>query len=405
MKLGRVVGTVVSTINAPDFEGRTLLLVDLVDPGGEASGGYMIAVDSVGAGAGETVLLLDEGNSARQVLAAPGAPIRTVVVGIVDEVTGEERPAALPPARAAAARGPRSEGPGPTPQVGEAIRSRRRLSGRRRAVSAAPRRARPAPRRARPAPRRARPARRYWHDVADARPRRRPAHAGRRPRALPAFGSVALVVIVYAVAMAFLESAVVVYLQRALGIDPRALFPVEDPAVTGDLAVIEVGREAATMIMLAAVGWLAGRSGLERLAWTAVAFGTWDILYYAWLWVFIGWPPSLGTWDLLFLIPVPWAGPVWAPVVVSLALVGFGLAAAARLRAGQPVRAGRTHVVAGLAGGLIVVLALCWNAPRVLDGEVPANFPWPIFVTGMAIAAWGAVTALRPGAAATTAAV
>ena len=59
-------------------------------PGGEPSGGYLIAVDTVGAGAGETVLLLDEGNSARQVLAAPGAPIRTVVVGIVDEVTGAE---------------------------------------------------------------------------------------------------------------------------------------------------------------------------------------------------------------------------------------------------------------------------------------------------------------------------
>jgi microcompartment protein CcmK/EutM len=91
VKLGRVVGTVVSTINAPDFEDRTLLLCDLLDPAGVPAGGYLIAVDSVGAGAGETVLLLDEGNSARQVLAAPGAPIRTVVVGIVDEVTSEAR--------------------------------------------------------------------------------------------------------------------------------------------------------------------------------------------------------------------------------------------------------------------------------------------------------------------------
>lgn len=86
MKLGRVVGTVVSTINAPAFDGRTLLLCDLLDPSGHPSGGYQIAVDSVGAGAGEMVLLLDEGNSARQVLRAPGAPIRTVVVGIVDAV-------------------------------------------------------------------------------------------------------------------------------------------------------------------------------------------------------------------------------------------------------------------------------------------------------------------------------
>ncbi len=87
MKLARVVGNVVSTINSPALDGRTLLLCDLLDPSGEPSGGYLIAVDTIGAGAGETVLLLDEGNGARQVLRAPGAPIRTVVVGIVDEVT------------------------------------------------------------------------------------------------------------------------------------------------------------------------------------------------------------------------------------------------------------------------------------------------------------------------------
>jgi ethanolamine utilization protein EutN len=92
MKLARVVGTVVSTIQAPAFDGRTLLLCDLLDPAGERSGGYLIAVDSVGAGAGEMVLLLDEGTGARQVLAAPGAPIRTVVVGIVDAVEVTEAP-------------------------------------------------------------------------------------------------------------------------------------------------------------------------------------------------------------------------------------------------------------------------------------------------------------------------
>ena len=106
MKLARVVGTVVSTINAPDFDGRTLLVCDLLDPSGRPSGGYMIAVDSVGAGAGEIVLLLDEGNSARQVLAAPGAPIRTVVVGIVDAVTGEE--AAAAPVAVTKAPGPKA---------------------------------------------------------------------------------------------------------------------------------------------------------------------------------------------------------------------------------------------------------------------------------------------------------
>lgn len=86
MKLGRVRGTVVSTVQTRWHQGRTLLLCDLLTEAGEETGGYVIAVDTVGAGAGEEVLILDEGNSARQVLDAPDAPIRAVVVGVVDAV-------------------------------------------------------------------------------------------------------------------------------------------------------------------------------------------------------------------------------------------------------------------------------------------------------------------------------
>jgi len=87
MKIGRVSGTVVSTISVPVYDGRRLLICDLLDEKGEEpTGDYLIAVDSVGAGAGETVLILDEGNSARQVVAMENAPIRTVIVGIIDAV-------------------------------------------------------------------------------------------------------------------------------------------------------------------------------------------------------------------------------------------------------------------------------------------------------------------------------
>ena len=98
MKLARVVGTAVSTINSPIFEDRTLLLCDLVEPSGEAAGGYMIAVDTVGAGAGELVLILDEGTSARQIVGEKYGPLRTVIVGIVDEVAGPASVAKLRPA-------------------------------------------------------------------------------------------------------------------------------------------------------------------------------------------------------------------------------------------------------------------------------------------------------------------
>jgi ethanolamine utilization protein EutN len=86
VKIGRVAGTVVTTICSPVFENRKLLVVDLLDLDGNETGKDVIAVDSVGAGAGERVLVLDEGNGARQVLRAPDAPVRAVVVGIIDEV-------------------------------------------------------------------------------------------------------------------------------------------------------------------------------------------------------------------------------------------------------------------------------------------------------------------------------
>jgi ethanolamine utilization protein EutN len=87
VKVGRVVGTVVSTISAPVFEGRRLLLCDVLDAAGEPDGSYLICVDTVGSGAGETVLVLDEGNSARQVLGLTSGPVRALVVGIVDQLT------------------------------------------------------------------------------------------------------------------------------------------------------------------------------------------------------------------------------------------------------------------------------------------------------------------------------
>ena len=86
MKIARVAGTVVSTISAPIFDHQRLLLCDYLTPGGEPTGDYVIAVDVVDAGAGETVLILDEGTGARQIMGEKVAPIRAVVVGIIDEV-------------------------------------------------------------------------------------------------------------------------------------------------------------------------------------------------------------------------------------------------------------------------------------------------------------------------------
>lgn len=205
-----------------------------------------------------------------------------------------------------------------------------------------------------------------------------------------------VVVIAYAVAMAYLEAAVVVYLRQALGIEHDALFPLRLDDGPANLGLIEVGREAATLVMIAAAGWLAGSSWVERLAWAAVVFGTWDIAYYGWLWIFVGWPPSLATWDILFLLPVPWVGPVWAPIAVSAALIGFGLLAARRLRGGGAIVIGPWQRAGGLAGGILVVTSFMLDAGHIMAGGIPETWAWPLYLVGMTLATLAAVTALWP---------
>jgi hypothetical protein len=145
----------------------------------------------------------------------------------------------------------------------------------------------------------------------------------------------------FTIAMALVESVVVVYLRALLGIPPG---PIElNRSVTDAMALrsawlvpTEQWREAATMVMLAAVAWMAGRSRAQKLGVWLYAFGLWDIFYYVWLYVFIRWPGSLMTSDVLFLIPVPWIAPVLLPVTAATGMVAAGLRLMA---AGHPVAA------------------------------------------------------------------
>ena len=89
MILGKVVGEIHSTINHPIMDGRKILVVDCIRPDGKPTGDYLIAVDNANAGVGETVLMIDEGNSARQILDVPNAPCRSLIVGVVDAITVE----------------------------------------------------------------------------------------------------------------------------------------------------------------------------------------------------------------------------------------------------------------------------------------------------------------------------
>lgn len=124
--------------------------------------------------------------------------------------------------------------------------------------------------------------------------------------------------IVFAIAMAFLESAVVVYL-RELYFPEGFTFPM-NPIKT-NIAIVEFWREIATIIMLAGIGILVGKSSFHRFAFFLLVFAIWDIFYYVFLYVLLGWPESLFTWDVLFLVPVPWVGPVITPVIISTLMI------------------------------------------------------------------------------------
>lgn len=123
---------------------------------------------------------------------------------------------------------------------------------------------------------------------------------------------------IFAVAMAYLESSVVVYLRALYGIEDL----VRDTPLTADIFTgIEIGREAATLIMLVIIGLLSGNTWQKKNGYSIFAFAIWDIFYYIWLYVFIQWPKSLFEWDILFLIPLPWWGPVITPIIISIFLI------------------------------------------------------------------------------------
>ena len=192
-------------------------------------------------------------------------------------------------------------------------------------------------------------------------------------------------VVVYAIAMAFLEAAVVVYLRQILAPgDPAVSTPT---AAVGTIPVVEAFREAATIVMLLAVGALAGRDTWERFLWFSGAFGVWDIFYYIWLRVLIGWPVSVLSWDVLFLIPVPWTAPVLAPVIISCGLVAGSLVLLRMKGQGARLRFAPWLWALAILGGAIVLLSFMLDYRLALAGREPPSFHWIIFSTGVGVGA------------------
>lgn len=206
---------------------------------------------------------------------------------------------------------------------------------------------------------------------------------------------------VFAVAMGFLEGIVVVYLHELYYPDGFE-FPLK--LMSPELVKIEWIREIASLVMLAGVGIITGRNGLQRLFYALFAFGVWDIFYYAALKLLIGWPASLLTWDLLFLIPVPWLGPVLAPVLNSVTMIVMALLLIGRQERGYYIKVSISDWILIFGGVLIILYTYLIDYTRLLiesgalvtksspeaeerlinmmTNYIPESYRWPLFIVG-----------------------
>ena len=190
------------------------------------------------------------------------------------------------------------------------------------------------------------------------------------------------VVLAFAVAMAWVEAASVFYIRTLVDrIEPYQTNPLP---IDGALGNVELWREASTLVMLTTLGMLAGRTWRRRAGYAALAFGVWDIFYYVFLRLISGWPRTLLDWDILFLLPLPWWGPVLAPVTIALVMIVWGTLAT-RSGADDAVNTPWTWTLAwaGIVVALAVFMIDAWRAlPQGRDAVLrvlPTTFNWPLF--------------------------
>jgi hypothetical protein len=201
----------------------------------------------------------------------------------------------------------------------------------------------------------------------------------------------------YAIAMALLEAVVVVYIRGLIQV-------TSDHVAPGPYVRMETWREAATLVMLAAVGWLAGRRRIERWAYGLFAFGLWDIWYYIWLKVLIDWPATLLDWDVLFLIPLRWWGPVLSPMLITALICVTAVLAIIRLESGERLGVTSGRVGTAILGGLLALYVFMSDSLHALlagrtdwDTLRPEPFKWPLFLVALALMAVPSLMATWPG--------
>jgi hypothetical protein len=191
-------------------------------------------------------------------------------------------------------------------------------------------------------------------------------------------------VVIYAAAMARVESAVVFYLRSMM--DRLEPYQPDPLPVIGGFARVELTRELATLVMLVAVGFLAGRTWRARFGYAVIAFGVWDIFYYVFLKMICDWPHSLLDWDILFLLPVPWWGPVLAPVLISGLMILWGTFASQFEPGPVPASSNWSAWVFNLTGVALALyvfmadsIAAAHHGLEAIRTALPERFNWTLF--------------------------
>ena len=217
------------------------------------------------------------------------------------------------------------------------------------------------------------------------------------------------IVTIFAIAMGFLEATVVVYL-RELYYEGGFDFPLKG-FIDPNILAIEWIRELGTIVMLLAVGWLAAKRFSERFAYFIYAFAIWDIFYYVFLKLLLNWPSSLLTWDLLFLIPLPWIGPVIAPLICCIILITLSFGIIHFSDKGYKVRISAKEWILLLIGMILVLYTWLYDYSKLIfqggfgkeffslaensefnaavSSFIPQAYNWPIFWLGILLAAIG----------------
>jgi hypothetical protein len=217
------------------------------------------------------------------------------------------------------------------------------------------------------------------------------------------------VLVLFGVVFGYAEAATVVYIRMTLDPIHQRVFPdraADDlfPLLTAEqwsreapataTAFLEISRELSTVLLVASVALATSRDVRQWFASFMLTFGVWDLFYYLWLRLLLGWPRTLQDWDLIFAAPLPWVGPVWAPLLVATVMVvSAGLFF--RLEASpRPLRPRAMHWVAVLTGALMIMTAFWWDARHLLANGVPEWFNWPLLSAGLILGLAGFLHAL-----------